>query len=229
MKYRYTKAQIVDALQRCAAEAGCSSNDRLTAGRFKAWSRGKTEPGLYDIYRHGQIGSWTKALKLAGLKATGNYPVEKAPEVIERSVKRAMELHGHERLTEEQYAAMFRSVDSVDISLSVVLRYFGSWDHAAEEMGFSPGRWRVNAWTEERVARVVRGVCGHKPLSARLFDSTRGTETPCSARLAKHFGGWQNVLRLSGYTDSEAKAALSERIAEANRARARKRRESAVK
>ena len=225
MKYRYTKPQIIDAIQRCAREVGGKGNDRLTAAQFKAWSRERDEPGLYDVYKHGQIGNWNRALKLAGLKATGKYPVEKLPKAIEASVRRAVEVNGAaERLYEEQYAAMCGTVEGVDITLSVVLRYFGSWSQAAEEMGFSPGRWRVNVWTEEHVGRVVRNVCGYTPLSARLYDAKRGASAPCSARLALLFGGWENVLKLAGFSKADIKQALSARIAEANRRRARERR-----
>ena len=135
-----------------------------------------------------RFGSWTRALRAAGLDPEAIRPPERCPSanevetMIKDRVKRGESL----------------SWDLIDSSYQHAARkHFGSWRQALQACGLSSDAgWRVKRWTPKRVQETIRSMAKRgEPLNSDAV-ARKNSSIVQSAR--KVYGSWEAAIRSCG-------------------------------
>ena len=74
-------------------------------------------------------------------------------------------------------------------------KFFGSWTKALEAAGFSPNR--KLGWTDEEMIELLVELSKKLGRTPKIRDVNAAEDMPSSPTYIKHFGSWNNALRVA--------------------------------
>lgn len=135
---RFTKAEVLRTLRRAAKDVGS-----ITSADYRRWASDREAPSLTEVVV--LFGSWKVALIEADL--LGMLAKDQKCEIIQALLDASDELHP---LTSTAYAKWARTYQRP--SITKVVRRFGSWSQALEEIGLSAKK----SFTEEEILNALK-------------------------------------------------------------------------
>lgn len=135
---RFTKAEVVRALRRAAKEMGS-----ITSADYRKWALDRDVPSLTEVVI--LFGSWKVALIEADL--LGMMAKDQKCEIIQALLEASEDI---EPLTSTAYAKWARARQQP--SITKVVRRFGSWSQALEEIGLSNRK----TFTEDEILNALK-------------------------------------------------------------------------
>jgi len=149
--------------------------------------------------------SWTSTVEQAGLKpGKPGRSVKATDEEILADLRRVADDRDTERLMIQDYADA--DADGL-VSVQTVIRRFGSWAAALDEIDLEPGH-RENVTDEEILAdlRRVADDLDTKQLTVRDYDNADGIVS--ADTVSRRFGGWLSAIaKVGDVTDEPAESA----------------------
>ncbi|MGD9099390.1 MAG: hypothetical protein PVF45_02840 [Anaerolineae bacterium] len=188
MSPAYTDEQLLQILRDLAAELGYSP----TVSTLRA----RPDLPTHVTYAN-RFGSWTSALKAAGLEPYRLRPTFSKEQLLQILRDLAAEL-GYAPTTYEMQARQ-------DLpSPATYHRHFGTWKAALQAAGLTPGR-RPPAHTDEQLLQILRDLAAELGRSPTQRELQARDDLPLLSVYCRHFGGWNAALEAAGLKLNRAK------------------------
>jgi len=180
---------LLDDLRRVAEALGrktLTTEDYKAQGRFNSSTLQK------------RFGSWNLALERSGLQVAHPKNIPKQ-ELIE-DLKRVSSQLGKTVVSKLEYGAHGK------LSISAVLRIFGSWKLAIQEAGLTLSPYYYPRATDDELLENLGRVWERLGRQPRTTDLDRPLSSFCSATYRRRFGGIHNALEAFVASIKEAQA-----------------------